>query len=317
MDTIIYLYHSQETENYRIEKWREKEYCLIRLGIPMLLWKNLKILEQGLEKRTVSEQISEIPIKGRWFDRRTHKHKRQQLRSPSQAEQTASEDTSAQEQYAMLLPLLAKLSELQKDLCILGENPQETYCVLEDFLKEKIDTRIWWEHWTLPEFGSYCERIWAEELMKYAKGDSFLILGTAACVEKILEWYGAEMRNVKWVLKPKQYTEAAEEFMDWFYEEFGLAISLELLGENEEWIHSRPNSVTPVNVLDFTGVEKLFANDVAKGSIWLDMDSLSGKERRFESRCPQITYYSLKKHWKHLEKAPFYLDTTDKNRYNT
>lgn len=307
MDTIIYLYHSEEAENYRIEIWREKEYCLIRLGIPMLLWKNLK----SVEERKVSEYISELPIKNKWLDKRKHKRKRQQLESFSQEKQIVSEEPK------LIWSLLAELAELQKDLCILGENPQETYCVLEDFLKEKIDTRIWWEHWTLPEFGNYRERIWAEELMKYAKGDAFLILGTAACVEEILEKYGAGMRNVKWVLKPKQYTEAVEECVDWFYEEFGLAVSLELLEENEGWIHFRPSSATPVNVLDFTGVEKLFANDVSKGSIWLDMDSLSGKERRFESRCPQITYFSLKKHWKHLEKAPFYLDTTGENRYNT
>lgn len=280
MDTIIYLYHSRETEKYSIEKWQEKEYCLIRLGIPISLWKNLKLWEQGLKENKGVEQLA------------TRKRQaRQELL----------------ERQKLIQSLLAELSDLQSDLCVLGGNPQETYCVLEDFLQDKIDTRLLWEHWTLPNFGSYRERIWVEELMQYAKGDSFLILGAGDCVEEILEKYGAGMRNVKWVLKPGQYTVAVEEFVDWFYEEFGLAICFELLKENEGWIQFRPNSIEPVNVLDFTGEEKLFAHDVAKGSVWLDMDSLSGKERRIETRCPQITYFSLKKHWKQLEKPPFTL----------
>lgn len=282
---------------------------MIRLGIPLSLWKNLKTLEQGLVENRVAEQFGlEKPIKSKRFDRK--KRKRQQREGISDVgriEQPAQAQQKLFELQKLILPLLTQLSELQSDLCVFGENPQETYCVLEDFLEEKIDTRLWWEHWTLPDFGNYRERIWAEELMQYAKGDSFLILGTAVCVEELLEKYGTGMRNVKWVLKPKQYTEVVEEFVDWFYEEFGLAISLELLGENEGWIQFRPNSVEPVNVLDFTGEEKLFAHDVAKGSVWLDMDSLSGKERRIETRCPQITYFSLKKHWKQLEKPPFTL----------
>ena len=45
MDTIIYLFQSKEEENFLTEKWQESDYCLIRLGIPSLLWRNIQRLE--------------------------------------------------------------------------------------------------------------------------------------------------------------------------------------------------------------------------------------------------------------------------------
>lgn len=315
MDTIIYLYHSRKAENYSIEKWQEKEYCLIRLGIPMLLWRNLKSLEKALEQDEAAEQSGRRKRRRRWWRREEILQAKRERSEESLQKEQAQQKLHALQKVTQ--PFLAELSELQTVLRLLGAHTDCTYCVYENFLMEKIDTRLWWEHWSLPHFSEYHEWIWAEELMKYAALDSFLILGYAPCVEKILNWHGVKMRSVKWILKPEQYTEAVREFVDCFYEEFGLAISLQLLGEGEGWIRFRPCTIAAVNVLDFTGEEKLSACDVAEGSLWLDMNSLEGKEWRMENRCPHITYFSLKKQWKQLEKAPFYLDTTGKNRYNT
>lgn len=343
MDTIIYLYHSREAQKYSIEKWQEKEYCLIRLGIPVPLWKNLHLLEQGLEeskdaerfedgvksgsgsgKATESERTLQKSIKPKWFAGKKRKRKRQKLEETLQAglaeqgtqltqekqEQRLRRQEERQKLQKEIKPLLDELSELQTALCLLGDNPHWTYCVYEDYLREKIDTKLWWECWKLPEFREYHEFVWAEALMQSATKDSFLILGYAPCVGTILNRHATKTRNVKWIMKPEQYTEAVQEFIEAFYQEYGLAISVQLLEEGEEWIRFRPSGVMAVNVLDFSGEEKLSACDVGKGSIWLDMDSLEGKERRIETRCPQIAYFSLKKQWSHL-------DTIHKNRYNT
>lgn len=279
MDTIIYLYHNRETDKFCIEKWQEKEYCLIRLGIPATLWQNLKTWEK--------EEIEGV---------KPRKRKRG-FRSSGRRKRTVH-------------PLLEELSVQQTALSLLGDNPCWTYCVYENFLWEKIDTNLWREYWKLPLFREYHDLIWAEELMKYGTWDSMIILGYASCVAELLYKYAGKLRSVKWILKPEQYTEAVQEFVEEVYEEYGLVISLQLLEANEHWAGVRLKTVIPVNVLDFTGEEKVSGYDLAAGSVWLDMDSLEGKEWRMRTRSPQIAYYSLKKQWAHL-------DTIGKNRYNT
>ncbi len=275
MDTIIYLYHSTAAENYCIEKWKEKEYCLIRLGIPGNLWKNLNAWE---------EQAEEEGQKGRRSFRR-------------------SENGHGN-------PLLEELAVQQTALALWEDNPYETYCVYEKFLWEKIDTKLWWKYWKLPQLQEYHDMIWAEELMQHGIWDSLLILGNAPCVTKLLYKYAGRLRTVKWILRQEQYTEALQDFLEDFYEEYGLMVACQVLEPGEHWAAVRPKSVLPVTVLDFTGEEKISAYDLVSGSVWLDMDSLDGKEWRMKARNPHITYYSLKKQWACL-------DTIGKNRYNT
>lgn len=302
MDTIIYLYHSREPRRFIIEKWQEKEYCLIRVGIPELLWKNLKTLEK-CDKQS-------LQLHDKRMDRKARRRKRRKPAMVSKMAQAESVQRCENKEQQEAAVLLQELAELQTALCLLGGNPYWTYCVYEDFLFERIDTKLWRECWRLPGFAEYHETVWVEELLTYATKDAFLILGYAPCIGNILNRHAVKMRSVRWILKPEQYTEAVQQFIDTFYEEFGLVISLQVSEPGEEWVKLRPFSAAPINVLDFTQEEKLSACDVAKGSIWLDMDSLEGKERRMESRCPQIAYFSLKKLWSHL-------DTIGKNRYNT
>jgi len=280
MDTIIYLYHGRETEKFSIEKWQEKEYCLIRFGIPATLWQNLKTWE--------AEEKEGTKPRKRNSGFRSVRKKRKRI----------------------VHPLLDELSVQQTALALLGDNPHWTYCVYEDFLFEKIDTELWHEYWTLPLFGEIHHLRWADELMKQGVWDSLFILGYAPCVPELLYKYAGKLRNVKWILKQEQCGEVVQEFVEEIYEEYGLVISLQFLESDEHWAGVRLKTVIPVNVLDFTGEEKVTAYDLAAGSVWLDTDSLEGKEWRMKTRNPQITYCSLKKQWAQL-------DTIGKNRYNT
>lgn len=252
------------------EKWQEKEYCLIRLGVPALLWQNLRRTEG--EQETMQENVRK---------------------------------------------LLAELPCIQTALCFLGNNPNWTYCAYEGALREKLDMEIWQQYWSIPEFEEYYLYPWVGILMEQAVCDRYLILGYAPCLGKILLGHAERIRSVTWYLRQEQYTQAVQNFVEDFYQEYGLAIELHILEEDESWVKVHPSSTVSVNVLDFSGEEKLSACNVAKGSIWLDMDSLEGKSRRIETRNPQITYFSLKKLWKQRQKESILLDTISKNRYNT
>lgn len=268
------------------EKWQEKEYCLIRLGVPMLLWQNLRRVEGN------QEEVQENAM-----------------------EKVTEKATGIMQENVERL--LAELPCIQTALCFLGNNPNWTYCAYEGTLREKIDMEIWQQYWDIPEFAEYHVYPWVGMMMEKAVCDRYLILGYAPCLGKILCGHAEKMRSATWYLQQEQYTQAVQNFVEDFYQEYGLAIELHVLGEDESWRKVHPSSQAPVNVLDFSGEEKLSACNVAKGSIWLDMDSLEGKSRRMETRNPQITYFSLKKLWKQRQKERILLDTISKNRYNT
>lgn len=270
MNTIIYLYHGREHEKFIAEKWQESDYCLIKLGLPTLLWKGMKA-------------------------------------ESNEAGNTKPESDERRK-------LWEELKDWQVALLLLGGNPYWTYCVYEDYLRERICADIWNRHWVIPEFEEYHESMWVEKLIPHTIPGHYMILGTADCLPRLLCENVKKMRSVKWFLKKEQYTSELQSFIEDFYEEYGLAVEVHMV---EDWIRVRPGSPVPVNILDFTGEEKLSACDVAAGSIWLDMDSVDGKNRRIEVGSPQISYFSLKKQWKQRQKEVYHLDTLNKNRYNT
>ncbi len=305
MDTIIYLYQSREPARFVIEKWQEKEYCLIRFGVPSMLWQNLRNVETEQEDKAecMEEEQSQKEEQLKSFRHRFAKKKggcERKKDSPNP-----------------IFALLNELQEMQTALCMLGENPHWTYCVYEGALQEKVNTALWPRYWNVPKFEEYHDYIWVEQLMECAVYNQYLILGYAPCLGRILFEHVEKMRSVTWYLYREQYTRSVQNFIEDFYEEYGLAIEVRLLEADEEWIRVRPSSAVPVNVLDFSGEEKIAACDVAKDSVWLDMDSLDGKYRRIENRNPGIHYFSLKKQWKQRQKEPMCLDTLNKNRYNT
>lgn len=216
--------------------------------------------------------------------------------------------------------LQSRVEEWLTALRLLCDNPHHAYCVYEDFVRDKLSAeagRKLWRNWNIMEFTDYRDKKWVEKLLEHAEYDNFVILGNAFCLPEILYEHVRRMRSVRWILPGEQYTQELQDFLEDFYEETGLAVELQLAAEDEPFWRVRPASAAPVNILDFSGEEKLSAADVAEGSVWLDMDSKEGQNRRMEARNPGIRYFSMKKEWKHRQKASIHLDTTDKSRYNT
>lgn len=350
MDTIIYFYSGKEAWEPVLEKWQEEHYSLIRVGMPQYLWQTQPGQEAGCAdngktpgtKEKPEKKCREEMVQGKnrqgFFRRVRHlflkirqgcgkgilgdhsdgQKKEGQTKPFRHESPTAGHGKKMGEKERLIF-----MKELQTALGFLANNPYHTYCVYEDRLREKTGQELW-RHWEIPEFAGYREMVWAEPLMKYAVHDRLVILGCAPCLPEILCRRTKKTRSIKWTLRETEYTQELQDFMEDFYQEYGLAIEVHLLSAEQPWLRVRPASTVPVNVLDFSGEEKLSACDVAEGSVWLDMDSLEGKCRRMEVRNPGIQYYSLKKQWKEWQKdhfrgknAPYHLDTPPKNGYNT
>lgn len=145
----------------------------------------------------------------------------------------------------------------------------------------------------------------------------FVVLGQTDCVQKIIYKLVDNIKSLKWILPRRLYRQEQQDFVDILYEDYGLAVEVRLMEEEESFTKVYPSSRLPAVILDFSETDRIPVMDVAKGSIWLDMGSSEEKRRRIEDRNTGLHYFSLKKEWKQPQKALNYLDTTSKNGYNT
>lgn len=335
MNTIIYIYRGKDNTNFIIEKLNEREYCLIRLGLPVLLWKNLKLLDKeeqdklsgdvaeqdkpssGVSQEQQVQESDQYPAEKRkrrkrrntsfFRGKKSRFYKQRRVQEPliqqSVRDEAQKQDTKCRESAVQqVTALVGELEMLQTALCLLGGNTYWTYTVYEERLRLKIDTLTWWDAWKIPEFENYSQSLWAEKIMPYGDYPDYLILGQSDCIPGVLVSNARKIRSAKWYLLRKDYTEAVEEFIDNFYEEYGLAIEVHLMEERQDWRRVSFSCREPVKVLDFSGEPKVSIQGVIKGSVWLDMDAMDAKAERMEVRNQGIKYFSLKKLWQGLQK---------------
>lgn len=281
METIIYFYATREkdfhegVQPYRIERFRKERYCLIKIGL-LHTW-----LEEAM---CAEERIPEVA--------NLHKKKRTLFRKDT----VKQESSLLQELLQIILPFVDALDE--------------SYLVYEEPVKRTGFANLWNKYCPLPEFEDYLQENWSEPLLAEAKHPSYIILGFSYCLPEFLWQKGDRMKSICWVLQGKRYTEEVRELESAFYEEFGLAIDMRMIASKEDYKKVRLQNKLPVNVVDFSGEEKIQVVNLARGSVWLDMSSMEEKRRRIEERNTDISYFSLKKQWKQI-------DTISKNRYNT
>ena len=130
----------------------------------------------------------------------------------------------------------------------------------------------------------------------------FVILGTAPCVPGWIEKSAYRMKSLKWILPEEQSGPEILEFVEDFYTEYGLAISLQTLPGDGGFKGLGVLCSLPSNILDFTGDSCLNIPETARGSVWLDFLSVEEKRRRIEGRCPGVSYFSLKEKWKRAQR---------------
>lgn len=160
----------------------------------------------------------------------------------------------------------------------------------------------WKEFWNIPEFQDYREFRWVKPLLTQAKGPCFILLGTAPCIPLLLPQCARRMKSLHWYLREEDCTEEIQEFAEDFYVEYGLAITMQPLEGRNVFRTLRLESKEPVCVLDFTEEEKIFAGELAEGSVWLDFSSVEEKGRRVQRLAPGVRYDSLKRRWKQCKR---------------
>lgn len=169
-------------------------------------------------------------------------------------------------------------------------------------MEEGTLASMWGEYFPLPEFKGYGRLFWARRLLPRARLPHFVILGVSPDIRPIIEGLARRMKSLRWILLEEECSQELKDFVEDFYVEYGLAVTLQPLGEGEAYRRLRLVCPMPVNVLDFTMEPHIFAGGLAEGSIWLDMMSVEEKGRRTAGRGKGVVYYSLKEEWRRAQK---------------
>ncbi|MCM1191909.1 MAG: hypothetical protein NC123_05370 [Butyrivibrio sp.] len=232
--------------------------------------------------------------------RRKARERRQELRRQQQEYmQKLQEYEEQREELAVSIRQLWKevFSEVER-----AGGSGEICCVYEDSLRFLAEgqgeaARCWSPVWNIPEFRDYKSVRWLRPLLEYVRYADFVLLGVADCIPDILQRLARQMKSLRWYLREEDVNEAVQGWVEDFYEEYGLAITLRQLPGGNAFRQLKLESGQPVCVLDFTEEEGLFAGRLAGGSVWLDFASVDGKCRHMEKQAPEVSYMSLKKYW--------------------
>lgn len=291
------------------EKWREDDYCLIRAGVPPFVWNaaycGYESREQAKETCSASDGIAGMNKVRYW---NCIKLLRKVLPGYSPHKTILESHRESGEKKHELENCIR---EWQTALRLLADNPNQISCVYEDSLRrelgKEVNRKLWRTYWNVLEFEDYRDWKWVQKLMPHAVHDYYVIVGFAPYMSEILYSKARQMRGVRWILPEKQYNQNMQDFLDEFYEETGLVIETELISSESihPWAGVYITSSHPVNVLDFSGEERISACGVPQGSVWIDMDSREEKCRRMEARNPGVLYFSLKKTWKQAKTPHF------------
>lgn len=162
---------------------------------------------------------------------------------------------------------------------------------------------LWRSCLKIPEFTGYMKYPWVKILLKNAIHPHFIVLGNANCIQQVLKDCAAGMKSVVWIGEGL-FAEENEDFLEDFYQEYGLAITVRKADQVKGYRGLFLKSELPVNVLDFTSEGRIFGGELSAKSVWLDFSSSEEKRDRMRRLSPQIRYYSLRKEWDEAQKQP-------------
>ncbi len=324
MDTILYFYQKKEADSPLIEALRQDGYMLARLGMNVEPYRWFQqSLPHGRPMPPILTDEGRSPRGWEWFSLRNRKewrrlnfHRRQWKKYENQINTLAAGCRANVE---------AMLSDMLKELSLYAGESSDCRCVYEKPVRDVLYgngpvAEIWQRLWTIEEFTHYTELPWARRLMPQEYQPHFIVLGEAPCVPELLPQYADRMKSLRWLVEEawaEAHSDELEDFAEYFYQEQGLAVSIETVQGRQGFGRLRVSCREPSTVLDFTGEDRILAGETAKGSIWLDMWSCEEKCRRFARRDAGIRYLSLREKWRRAQKKGYCLDTVDKNEYNT
>ena len=324
MDTILYLYKKKDLEKPLVEAIGRKTYLLIKIGMDV---EPYRWFLQCLPHKQLRPDIDSIGGKmPEGWDRINPRYfkERQEIRRRRKE----------WKKYEALIDTLmarcrrnveSQLTQMMRELSLYVEERFECWCVYDRAVRDVLYgddpvAEIWKQSWKMEEFSCFTESRWMQLLLPHAVCHHFIILGEASCIPQILNQCVDRMKSLRWIVDEaywQTHREELEDFAESFYQEQGLAVAIEQVQGKNGFEKLQPACREPVNILDFTGEDKVSAGWAAKGSIWLDMGSSEEKCRRITQHNTKIQYFSLREKWRQTQKISHYLDTVNKNEYNT
>lgn len=322
MDTILYIYRKRELKEPFVEPVGLKSHMLIRVGLNVREgeWFGIRHDMPSDPKAALNAgSDAEQGVTGFW---------RRILRFPgrdSTRHKEAGERERFQEEQAEKIRRVENnMKALAAEILELAGEESRCYAVYDDsvrraLLKERGDVfrdlsdrekepeeldlpSLWHQYMDFEEFSGYTQDFWAGLLMRQAVLTQFVILGTAPCVPEWMKRCAPRMKNLKWILSEDNCGPEILEFVEDFYTEYGLAISLQILPGGGSMKGLGVLCSLPSNILDFSGDSCLNVPETARGSVWLDFWSVEEKRRRIEGRCPGVSYFSLKEKWRRAQR---------------
>ena len=238
-------------------------------------------------------------------ERNSRRAKRQERKFRREAKRES--EALRQEREERLYRTETAIGRLAGEVQELAGADSDLFCVYEDGIGRVLNGRtalagLWQKWFEWKTFDRYTDVFWVELLMDAAVWPQFVILGTADCVPGIIEAHASRMKSLRWLIPEADCTEEVQQFVEDFYVESGLAITLQTVPEVREFRRMQLISVQPTNILDFTGETHVLVSRLAAGSVWIDMRSLEEKKRRILGRGDGIVYVSLKEKWKSAQR---------------
>lgn len=251
---------------------------------------------------------------------RQKREKRQGSWADSGKAEAQRREKLLQERRERIREIERQIERLRTEIMSLAGEDSSFYCVYEEVIRktfkinhnnvyykdagdrnQEVLSVLWRNRFDWKEFDTYDSLFWAGLLMSEAVLPHFVILGTASCIPELAEEYACRMKSLKWILREADYSEEMQDFVEDFYTEYGLAVSLQTVPDGAELRRLRLTFDLPSNILDFTRETGPNVTP-AEGSIWIDMWSREEKRRRILGRCRGITYVSLKEKWKYAQR---------------
>lgn len=289
MDAIIFFEKKRGLKRWNIVSIRQEDYLLIRVEADAgrASWFGREL--------PCRPQLPEEPVSGSWLKKR---RARREAQREYQARQQAYESflRGLEEENR-------RMAEEIEEILRRGNVTGTVGCVYGRelrFLTEEntLTGEIWGRFVDWPLFRDYTAFRWMRILLTEVCESEIILLGFAEDIPPLLEYCARGMRELRWYLAQKDRTAEAEEMAEDFYLEYGLAASVRILEGSHPFRKLRLTSRQPVCVLDFTEEEKIFPEQLAAGSLWIDFFSIEEKEERIRRFAPEVRYVSLKKSWR-------------------
>ncbi len=298
MDTIIYFYKKRDLQRPETEALQRDGYLLVRVG-----------MDVG-EDRWFSHSLKPLEDSAAAFDVGPGQGLtlRQRLKIGRRRREVARQQRKERKLLRRETDLVRRqMQSFLAELSGLADDRYECSCVYADAVRKVLFSpqngtsglsSLWQECCRIPEFDGYFQPEWAGLLLPHVSLHRFVVLGIADCVPMVFSHCARRMKSLQWFVREEDCTEELQDFLEDFYEEWGLAAALQPLEGKRAYARLLLETSQPVCILDFTGEPSVSPDGVAAGSIWIDFCSVEEKARRISERGKGIACFSLKEMWK-------------------